>query len=145
MCFLLRNVSFKAVTSITFSFRYNSSSLRFGLHDKLAIPKQNVCTHETDQRIPVMVEDALPWPTIDRTYLEVSGCLGTALVVFLGAIMDFSTVDALGMFLETGLTLVLVNVKGLGGAGALREPIDSNRSFPVVYTFSILSAASQTL
>ena len=71
--------------------------------------------------------------------------MGTALVVLLGAIMDFSTVDALGMFLETGLTLVLVNVKGLGGAGALREPIDSNRSFPVVSTFSIVLAASETL
>ena len=29
--FLLRNVSFRAITSISFSFRYNSSSLRFGL------------------------------------------------------------------------------------------------------------------
>ena len=28
---LLRNVSFRAITSITFSFRYNSSSLRSGL------------------------------------------------------------------------------------------------------------------
>ena len=27
--------------------------------------------------------------------------------------MDFSTVDAFGMVLETGLTLVLVNMKGL--------------------------------
>ena len=25
--------------------------------DTLAIPKQNVCTHEIDQRIPVLVED----------------------------------------------------------------------------------------
>ena len=32
------------------------------------------------------------------------------------------------MISETWLTLVLVNVKGLGGTGALREPIDSNRS-----------------
>ena len=29
--FLLRNVSFRAIMSVTFSFRYNSSSLRFGL------------------------------------------------------------------------------------------------------------------
>ena len=29
------------------------------LSDTLAIPKQNVCTHETDQRIPVMDENAL--------------------------------------------------------------------------------------
>ena len=47
--------------------------------------------------------------------LEGLGCLGTALVDLLGRVMDFSTVDALGMFLETGLTLVLVNVKGLRG------------------------------
>ena len=32
--------------------------------------------------------------------------------------------------LETGLTLVLINVKGLRREGVLREPIDSNRSFP---------------
>ena len=57
----------------------------------------------------------------------------------------FNTVDAFGMLLETGLTLVLVNLKGLGGAGALREPIDSNRSFPVMSTFSIVSAALETL
>ena len=42
-------------------------------------------------------------------------------MVLLGGVMDFSTVDAFGMFLETGLTLVLVNVKRLGRAGALRE------------------------
>ena len=29
--FLLRNVSFRVIMSISFSFRYNSSSLRFGL------------------------------------------------------------------------------------------------------------------
>ena len=34
------------------------------------------------------------------------------------------------MVLETGLTLVLVNVKGLWGAGALREPIDSKQVLP---------------
>ena len=49
------------------------------------------------------------------------------------------------MFLETGLTLVLVNVKGLGGAGALREQIDSNRSFPVRSMFSIVLDAFETL
>ena len=27
--------------------------------DTLAIPKQNVCTHEIDQGIPVMVKDGL--------------------------------------------------------------------------------------
>ena len=92
-----------------------------------------------------MVEDALRWPTMGVTHLEVLGCLGTALVDLLGGFMDFSTVDAFGTFLKTGLTLVLVNVKGLGGAGALREPIDSNRSFPVMSTFSIVLAALETL
>ena len=42
------------------------------------------------------------------------------------------------MDLEVELTLVLVNVNvffwGGEGAGALREPIDSNRSFPVIFT-----------
>ena len=36
--------------------------------DTLAIPKQNVCTHEIDQRIPVLAEDALRWPTMGGTY-----------------------------------------------------------------------------
>ena len=94
-----------------------------------------------------MVEDALRWPTMGGTYLEVLDCLGTALVVLLGGVMDFSTVDAFGIVLETGLTLVLVNVKGLGGAwlGALSEPFDSNRTFPVMSTFSIVLAALETL
>ena len=90
-----------------------------------------------------MVEDALRWPTMDETYLEVSDCLGAVLVDLLDGVMDFNTVDTLGMVLETGLTLVLVNVKG--GAVALKEPIDSNRSFPVMSTFSIVLAALETL
>ena len=64
-----------------------------------------------------MVENARRWPTKGGTYLEVLDCLGAALVDLLGGVMDFNTVDAFGMVLETGLTLVLVNVKGLGGAG----------------------------
>ena len=40
---------------------------------------------------------------------------------------------------------MLVNVKGLGGAEPLREPIDSNRSFPVMSTFNIVLAALETL
>ena len=63
----------------------------------------------------------------------------------LGGVMDFNTADGFGMVLETGLTLVLVNVKGLGGARALREPIDSNGSFPVMSIFSIVLAALETL
>ena len=55
--------------------------------------------------------------------------------------MDFNAADGFGMVLETGLTLVLVNVKGLEGGGALREPIYSNRSFPVISTLGIVLAA----
>ena len=76
--------------------------------------------------------------------MEVLGCLGTALVGLLGGVMDFSILNVFGMFLESGLTLVLVNVKGLGGARALREPIDLNRSFPVMSTSSIVLAAFET-
>ena len=46
------------------------------------------------------------------------------------------------MGLKTGLTL---NLNGTGGAGALREPIDSNRSFPVMSTLSIVLASLETL
>ena len=70
-----------------------------------------------------MVEDVLRWPTMGGTYLEVLDCLGAALVDLLGGVMDFNTVNAFRMVLEIGLTLVLVNVKGLGGAGVLGEPI----------------------
>ena len=76
---------------------------------------------------------------------EVLDCLGATLVDSLGGVMDFNTEDAFGMVLETGLTLVLVNVKRLGGEEALREPIDLNTSFPVMSTFSIVCAAMETL
>ena len=66
-------------------------------------------------------------------------------MVLLGGVMDFNTVDAFGMVLETGLTLMLMNMKGLGRAGALREPIDSNRSYPVMSMFNIVFAALETL
>ena len=94
-----------------------------------------------------MVEDALQWFMVDETYLEVLDYLGAALVDLSGGVMDFNTVDALEEVLETGLTLVLVNVKCLGGegAGALREPFDSNRSFPVTSTYNIVLAALETL
>ena len=48
-------------------------------------------------------------------YLEVIGCLGPTLVVLLGGDMDFNIVDGFVMDLETGFTLVLVNVNSLGG------------------------------
>ena len=74
--------------------------------------------------------------------MVVLGCLGTALVELLGGEVDFS-VDGFEMDLEVELTLELVNVKGFffgGGAGALREPIDSNSSFPVILTLRIVFA-----
>ena len=67
-----------------------------------------------------MAENALRWPMMDGTHLAVVGCLGTALADLLGGVMDFKIVDDFGMVLGTGLTLVLVNVKGLGGRGAER-------------------------
>ena len=67
-----------------------------------------------------MVEDVLRWHTMGGIYLEVIGCLGAALVGLLGVVMDFNTADGFGMVSETGLTLVLVNVKGLGSRGAER-------------------------
>ena len=87
----------------------------------LAIPKQNVCTHEIGQRILVMVEDTLRWPTIGGTYLDVLGCLGVALGILPGGEMDFRTVDAFEMVLETGLTLVLVNVNGTERGGGREQ------------------------
>ena len=67
-------------------------------------------------------------------YLEVLGCLGTALMELLGGEVDFKVVGGFEMGVMVEFTLVLVNVKGWGGggAGALRGPIDSNRSFPVM-------------
>ena len=69
--------------------------------------------------------------------MEVLGCLGTALVELLGGVV-FSVSG-----FEVELTLVLVNVNGLGGAGALREPIDSNRSFTVILTPKMVFATLQ--
>ena len=46
--------------------------------------------------------------------------------------------------LEPEFTWVLVKVKGLGGAGALRESMDSNSSFPVILTPSIVLATVET-
>ena len=62
----------------------------------------------------------------------------------LGGEVDFSVDGLMGCF-EAEFTLAFVNVNGLGGAGALREPIDSNSSFPVIPTFSIFLAALEIL
>ena len=82
-------------------------------------------------------------------YLEDLGCLGTALVELLGGVVDFKVMDGFEVDLEDEFTLLLVNVKGLGGggggAGALREPIDSNRSFPVISNPKMFLAAFETL
>ena len=52
--------------------------------------------------------------------------------------------DDFNVILEPEFTWVFVKVKGLGGAGALREPMDSNSSFPVILTPSIVFAAFET-
>ena len=72
------------------------------------------------------------------------GCLGTALVEVLGGEVDLE-VDGFEVTLEPEFTWVLVKVKGLGGAGALRELMDSNSSFPVILTPSIVLATVETL
>ena len=50
-------------------------------------------------------------------YLEVLGCLGTALVEVLGGEVDFKVVGDFEVSLVDEFTLVLVNVKGLGRGG----------------------------
>ena len=86
------------------------------------------------------------------TYLEVLGCLGTALVELLGGEVDFKVVGGFEVNWVVEFPLVLVNVKGLGrvggeggGIGALRGPIDSNRSFPVMSNLRIFLVACETL
>ena len=64
-----------------------------------------------------MAENAPLWPKMDGTYLEVEDCLRTALVDLLGGDMDFNNMDDLVRGLETGFTLMLVNVNGLRGVG----------------------------
>ena len=50
--------------------------------------------------------------------MEVLGCLGTSLVELLGGEVDFNVVSGFKVDLKVELTLVLMNVKGLGGRGA---------------------------
>ena len=52
--------------------------------------------------------------------------------------------DGFEVVLEPEFTLVLVKVKGLGGAGVPRELIDSNSSFPVILTPSMVLATLET-
>ena len=62
--------------------------------------------------------------------------------------MDFKVVGGFEVGLVVEFTLVLMNVKGLGGGGgggALMGPIDSNRSFPVMSNLRTFLAACETL
>ena len=62
-------------------------------------------------------EDALRWPTMAYNEWNLLGgfrLLGGSLEILLGGEMDFNTVDAFEMGLETGLTLLLVNLNGTG-------------------------------
>ena len=78
-------------------------------------------------------------------YLVVLGCLGTALVELLGGEMDFN-VNGFVVYFEVEFTLALVNVNGLGGgAAALRELMDSNKSFLVMSTLRIVFATFEIL
>ena len=80
-------------------------------------------------------------------YLEDLGCLGTALVELLGGEVDFKVMDGFEVDLEDELVhFVTRECEGFrGGAGALREPIDSNRSFPVISNPKMFLAAFETL
>ena len=77
-------------------------------------------------------------------YLDDLGCLGTALVGLLGGEVDFKVMDGFEVVLVNECTLVLVNVKGLGGSGALRGPIDSNGSSAVTSNLRMFLAAWET-
>ena len=85
---------------------------------------------------------------LQLAYLEDLGCLGTALVELLGGEVDFRVMDGLEVVLMDECTMVLENVKGLGGggggAGALRGPIDSNRFFAVTSKLRMFLAAWET-
>ena len=79
-------------------------------------------------------------------YLEDLGCLGTTLVKLLGGEVAFKVMDGFEVVLRDELILVLANWKSLGGgAGALRDPIDSNSSFPVILTLRTVLATLETL
>ena len=68
-----------------------------------------------------MAENALRWPMMDGTYLEVVGCLGAALVDLLGGVMDFKIVDGFGMVLGTWVDFGTRECESLGGGGGSRD------------------------
>ena len=74
-------------------------------------------------------------------YLEDLGCLGTALVKLLGGEVAFKVMDGFEVVLREELNWKEGDGGGGGGAGALRDPIDSNRSFPVMSTLKKVLAA----
>ena len=128
--FLLRNVS----VSTSFSFRYDSSSLHFGL-----MPWQFQNRMFKSMKV---IKGYLSW-----NMMHYSGQLGgfrlfgTALGELQGGEVDYKVVSGFKMDLEVEFTLVLVNVKGLKGAGALKGPIDSSISFAVTSNLRIFLAA----
>ena len=72
--FLVRNVSFRATLSKLFSFRYNSSSLRFGL---MPWQFQNMMFVSMKANIRYLSREMAYW----GSYVEGLGCLGTTLLV----------------------------------------------------------------
>ena len=70
-----------------------------------------------DEGIPVVAENALRWPLMGGTYLEVVGCLGAALVDLSGRVTDFKIVDGFLSGFRDRLTLVQVNMNGSGKGG----------------------------
>ena len=84
-------------------------------------------------------------PSLSTSLCMVSG--PGALPLLLGGEVDFKVVGGFEVSLVVEFPLVLVNVKVLGGRGAraLRGPIDSNRSFPVMSNLRIFLEACETL
>ena len=99
--------------SITFSFRYNSSSLRFGL-----IPWQ----FQNKMFKPMkVIKGCLSWMMMHYSGL-LGGfrLLGDSLGGIISGEVDFKVMDGFEVVLVDEISLVLVNVKGLGGGGAGR-------------------------
>ena len=63
-------------------------------------------------------------------YLEDLGGLGTALVELLGGEVDFKVMDGFEVDLEDEFTLLLVNVKGLGGGRGAEGTYRFKQVFP---------------
>ena len=95
--------------STVFSFRYNSRSLCFDLihwqfQNRMFKPMK-------------LIKRYMLWMMMHyNCLLGGLGCLGTALVELLGGEVDFNG-SGFEVHLEVELTLVIVNVKGLGGGG----------------------------